>query len=338
VLLVACAPAAQPAAPSVAGGASGTAPSPPVDLAFRLNWTKYGEHAFFFVALEKGFYREQGLNVTINEGSGSATVAKLIGAGTDPIGYVDTPTMMQAVAAGVPIKSVLVIQQKNPSSVIYRLDNPIRTAKDLEGKKIAHTAGDSFGALFPALVAANNLDMSKIQLVSLPTAAAKETALLQGQVDGMMGFYNDQPLRMMKNTGVKLSWLKFFDWGVNVLSTGVVVNEEFLKTKPEIVRKFLAGTVKGIEYTKANPDEAAQIFAKYAGEQGFDKELSRQEIDETIPLLQTPTTQGWPTGCMSAKDWQASYELLVKYTGLKTGMDPLSFFTNDYLPYKCPSN
>ncbi|MCL6650108.1 MAG: co-chaperone GroES [Chloroflexi bacterium] len=121
-----------------------------------------------------------------------------------------------------------------------------------------------------------------------------------------------------------------------------IVLPDTAKEKPQKGRVLAVGPGKVLEDGTRQAMEVkvddTVIFAKYAGEQGFDNELSRQEIDETIPLLQTPTTQGWPTGCMSAKDWQASYELLVKYTGLKTGMDPLSFFTNDYLPYKCPSN
>ena len=76
----------------------------PVPLQFRLNWTLYGEHAPFFLGVDKGFYLEEGLDVEILEGSGSATVVKLIGNGTNVIGYADSATMMRGVTAGVPVK------------------------------------------------------------------------------------------------------------------------------------------------------------------------------------------------------------------------------------------
>ncbi len=324
------APAAAAAAPTTAAPAASAQLTP---LQFRLNWTLYGEHAFFYAALEKGFYKEQGLDVKINEGSGSGNVLKQVAAGSDPIGYVDTPTLLKGLAEGVPVKSVLVVQQRGPSSIIYRMDTPIKTPADLKGKKIAFTAGDSFSAIFPALLAANNLKDTDMTIVSLPTPAAKETGLLQKQIDGFGGFYNDQPLRMMdREKEAKLGWMPFFDFGVNVLGTGIVVNEQYLKDKPDLVKKFLAGVVKGMDYEKANPQDAAQIFSKYAPE--FHPALAKQEIDQTIPLLQTENTKGKPTGVMSEKDWQNTYDLLVKYTGLKGGMTPSSFFTNDYLPAK----
>jgi NitT/TauT family transport system substrate-binding protein len=139
---------------------------------------------------------------------------------------------------------------------------------------------------------------------------------------------------MDREKSAKLEWMPFFDHGVNVLSTGIVVNEQFLKEKPEVVRSFLAGTVRGIQYEKANPDEASEIFSKYAP--SFHKELAKQEIEQTLPLLETENTRGQPTGCMSLKDFQSTYELLVRYGSLKAGLDPAMFFTNDYLPAKCP--
>lgn len=318
------------ASPAVSATSSGQTL---VDVPFRLNWTLYGEHAFFFTALDKGFYQEQGLRVTINEGSGSANVLKQVGAGSDPIGYVDTPVVLQGVASGVPVKIVLVVQQKSPAAIIYREDNPIRTAAELRGKRIAVTAGDAFSTLLPALLAANNLTESDLNITSLPTPAAKEAALLQAQIDGFGGFFNDQPLRLMDREPVKLGWLPFFDHGVSVLSTGVVVNEGFLKERPEVVRKFLAASVKGIEYTRDHPDEAAQIFSKYAS--AFSPSLAKQEIDLTVPLLQTERTKNQPLGCMSLQDFQSTYDLLVRYAKLAPGLDPATFFTNDYLPQRC---
>src|SRR6266581_6621480 len=91
---------------------------------FRLNWTLYGEHAPFFVARDKGFYKDEGLDVEILEGSGSTTVAQLVANATNPVAYVDAATMMRGISAGMPIKAVGVTLQQSPMSFIYRADNP----------------------------------------------------------------------------------------------------------------------------------------------------------------------------------------------------------------------
>src|SRR5437667_11103045 len=90
---------------------------------FRLNWTLYGEHAPFFVALDKGFYKEEGLDVEILEGSGSTTVAQLVANSTNPVAYLDAATMMRGIGAGMPIRAVGVTLQQSPMSFIYRAAN-----------------------------------------------------------------------------------------------------------------------------------------------------------------------------------------------------------------------
>jgi NitT/TauT family transport system substrate-binding protein len=111
---------------------------------FRLNWTLYGEHAPFFVALDKGFYKEEGLDVEILEGSGSTTVAQLVANATNPVAYVDAATMMRGIGAGMPIKAVGVTLQQSPMSFIYRADNPKPSKiEEIKGSRIAITAGDA---------------------------------------------------------------------------------------------------------------------------------------------------------------------------------------------------
>ena len=120
---------------------------------FRLNWTLYGEHAPFFVAPDKGFYKEEGLDVEILEGSGSTTVAQLVANMTNPVAYVDAATMMRGVGAGMPIKAVGVTLQQSPMSFIYRADAPRPTKIDeIKGSRIAITAGDASLAIFTAFM------------------------------------------------------------------------------------------------------------------------------------------------------------------------------------------
>src|SRR5687768_14301084 len=118
---------------------------------FRLNWTASGEHAPFFVAREKGFYAEEGLDVEVLDGSGSTTVLQLVAAGTSPVAYADASTMMRGVANGMPVKAVGVPLQQSPHAFIYRADAPRPTkVSEVKGMRIAVTAGDSSLTVFNA--------------------------------------------------------------------------------------------------------------------------------------------------------------------------------------------
>src|SRR6201990_3740939 len=105
-------------AAALAAAALSTAGSAQDNFSFRLNWTLYGEHAPFFVALDKGFYKAEGLEVEILEGSGSTTVAQLTANATNPVSYVDAATMMRGVNAGMPIRAVGVTLQQSPMAFI----------------------------------------------------------------------------------------------------------------------------------------------------------------------------------------------------------------------------
>src|SRR5262249_53560201 len=164
---------------------------------FRLNWTLYGEHAPFFVALDKGFYKAEGLDVEILEGSGSTTVAQLVANATNPVAYVDAATMMRGIGAGMPIPSVGVTLQQSPMSFIYRADNPRPTKlEEIKGSRIAITAGDASLAIFTAFLGKVNMQMSDVQLITVQNPQAKEQAVLNKQADSLLGYFMDQGPRM----------------------------------------------------------------------------------------------------------------------------------------------
>ena len=260
-------------------------------FSFRLNWTLYGEHAPFFVALDKGFYKEAGLDVDIVEGSGSTTVAQLTANATNPVSYVDAATMMRGINAGMPIKAVGVTLQQSPMSFIYRADNP-RPNKiaDIKDSRIAITAGDASLAIFTAFM--GKLDM---KLITVANPAAKEQAVLGGQADSLLGYFMDQGPRMQLKSGVKMGWTRLYDMaGITTLSSAIIVNNDWVKDpkNADQLKRFLAASQRGWEYTRKNVDEAAAIFIKHAP--SFNTEIALLEINGTLTITNTKHTQGKP--------------------------------------------
>src|SRR5690349_20088023 len=300
---------------------------------FRLNWTLYGEHAPFFVALDKGFYKEEGLEVEILEGSGSTTVAQLVSNMTTPVAYVDAATMMRGVGAGMPIKAVGVTLQQSPMAFIYRADAARPTKiSEIKGSRIAITAGDASLTIFTAFMGKLGMKVEDVQMITVANPAAKEQAVLAKQADALLGYFMDQGPRMQLQTGVKMGWTRLYDMaGVTTLSSAIIANNDWMKDakNQDLLRKFLRASQRGWQYSFDHRDEAAEIFRKSAPV--FTQEIARLEVDGTMTIIRTKRTEGKPIAWSDAGDWAESQDLLARYAKLKPQPDVGVYFTNAYL-------
>jgi NitT/TauT family transport system substrate-binding protein len=306
---------------------------------FRLNWTLYGEHAPFFVARDKGFYSEEGLDVEILEGSGSTTVAQLVSNMNNPVAYVDAATMMRGVGTGMPIKAVGVTLQQSPMSFIYRADAPRPTKiEEIKGSRIAITAGDASLAIFTAFMGKLGMKLDDVQLITVANPQSKEQAVLNKQADALLGYFMDQGPRMQLQTGVKMGWTRLYDMaGVSTLSSAIIANSDWLKEpkNQDQLRRFLRASQRGWQYAFDNRDEAAEIFMKHAP--AFNKEISLLEINGTMTILHSAKTKDKPLAWSAVEDWKESQDLLENFAKLKAQPDVNVYFTNEYLsapPYK----
>jgi NitT/TauT family transport system substrate-binding protein len=318
---------------AVAAG-SGVASAQALDkFPFRLNWTIYGEHTGFFVARDKGFYKEEGLEVEIQEGSGSTTVSQLVANATAPVAYVDAATMMRGVGAGMPIRSVAVMQQQSPMAFIYRADaaRPTKIA-EIKGTRVAITAGDASLAIFTAFMGKLGMKLDDVQMITVATPAAKEQAVLNKQADALLGYFTDQGPRMQLQTGVKMGWTRLYDMaGVTTLSSAVIVNNDWAKDakNQDRLRRFLRASQRGWQHMIDNRDEAAATLIKAAPV--FNTEVALLEIVGTISIMRTDRMKDRPIGMSAAEDWKDSQELLEKFAKLKPQPDVSIYFTNSFL-------
>jgi NitT/TauT family transport system substrate-binding protein len=300
---------------------------------FRLNWTLYGEHAPFFVARDKGFYAAEGLEVEIQEGSGSTTVAQLVANATSPVAYVDAATMMRGVGAGMPIKAVGVTLQQSPMAFIYRADAARPTKiSEIKGSRIAITAGDASLAIFTAFMGKLGMKLEDVQMITVANPAAKEQAVLAKQADALLGYFMDQGPRMQLQTGVKMGWTRLYDMaGVTTLSSAIIANNNWMKEakNQDSLRRFLRASQRGWQYSFDNRAEAAEIFRKAAPV--FTQEIALLEVDGTMSIIRTDRTKGKPIAWSDAGDWKDSQDLLSKFAKLNAQSDVNVYFTNDYL-------
>jgi NitT/TauT family transport system substrate-binding protein len=300
---------------------------------FRLNWTLYGEHAPFFVARDKGFYAQEGLDVEIQEGSGSTTVAQLVASSNSPVAYVDAATMMRGITNGMPIKAVGVTLQQSPMAFIYRADAPRPTRlSEIKGSRIALTAGDASLTIFTAFMGKVGMKLEDVQMITVANPQGKEQAVLNKQADALLGYFMDQGPRMQLQTGVKMGWTRLYDLGgVSTLSSAMIANNNWLKDakNQDLLRRFLRASQRGWQYSFDNRAEAAEIFRKAAP--AFTQEIALLEVEGTMSIIRTERTKGKPIAWSDIGDWRDSQDLLAKFAKLNPQPDLNTYFTNEYL-------
>ena len=300
---------------------------------FRLNWTLYGEHAPFFVARDKGFYAQEGIEIEIQEGSGSTTVSQLVASNNSPVAYVDAATMMRGISNGMPIRAVGVTLQESPMAFIYRADaaRPTKIA-DIKGSRIAMTAGDASLAIFTAFMGKLGMKMEDVQVITVANPQGKEQAVLNKQADALLGYFMDQGPRMQLQTGVKMGWTRLYDMaGVTTLSSAIIVNNNWVKDakNQDLLRRFLRASQRGWQHSFDNRAEAAEIFRKAAPV--FTQEIALLEVEGTMSIIRTERTKGRAIGMTDVGDWRDTQDLLSKFAKLTPQADLNTYFTNEYL-------
>lgn len=300
---------------------------------FRLNWTASGEHAGYFVARDKGFYRDEGLDVEVLDGSGSSTALKLVANGTSPVVQADAATMMRGVASGMPIKAVAVPLQISPMAFIYRADAPRPTKiSEVKGMRVAVTAGDASMTLFTAFLGKVGLKLDDVEIITVASTAAKDQAMLNRQADALIGFFMDQGVRLEPQTGVKIGYSRVYDLaGVSTLSSAIIVNNDWLKDarNQELLRRFLRASQRGWQYAFENRREAAEIFVN--SKPTIPQVIAQGTLDGAMTLIRTERSKGLPLLASAAEDWKDTQDLLATYAKLTPMPDINVYYTNAYL-------
>ena len=296
-------------------------------LTVRFTWKLKGEYAPLYVALDKGYFKAEGLEVHLAEGNGAQNVLRAVGAGNEKFGYGPAVAAAQAVTQGLPVKVAALYQTSAPMGVIAFPEIPLKAPKDLEGKRLAISVGETFGDMIRPFTRINNVDLSKIQLIQMD-ASARTSQFLTRKIDVMSVYLSNELPQLEKRIGAKFNVLKVTDYGLNVLGSSMYVSNAFAEQNPETVRKLLRAIAKGYRDAMADPKEAAKIMAKYMAVPEHPDVLEQQVI---ATVVTTNAPAGRPLAWQADADWQANLNLL-KETGAIADVKPLgTYFTNQFL-------
>ena len=234
-------------------------------IKFSLDFKFEGPSAPFLVPLDKGYYKAEGLDVTIDSAAGSLEPINRVASGTYDMGFGDVNSLIKFRDAnpGTPIKAVFMVYNKPPFSIVGRKSRGVVKPKDLEGKKLGAPAPDGAYAQWPIFVQANGIDASKVTIenVGFPV---REPMLAAGQVDAITGFSFSSFINL-KDKGVPvddITVLLMADYGVNLYGNVIIVNPKFASEHPDAVKGFLKAFVKGLKETVKSPDAAVDSVIK----------------------------------------------------------------------------
>lgn len=295
-------------------------------MTFQLNWVAGGANAGFASAVGEGYYKDAGLNVTLVQGNGSGNTVQLVASGRALIGYADAVAIMQLVAKGAPLKVISTVYQSNPNEVSALKKTGIKSIKDLAGKKVGVPSGSSQTTMLPLFLRANNLKESDMTLLNMPPTAMVP-ALLQGQVDAILGSMDAYQIQL-EAQGAELDNFRFADYGVPTVSTSIFANETYLKDNAEVVKKFVAASLKGWDFAIKNPEKAVKNLKAVFPE--MNEKLAAAELAAIGPLF----CSGGAKFIGKAEDahWTRSQALLSEVGLLPAGQDPKGYYSNAFLP------
>jgi NitT/TauT family transport system substrate-binding protein len=293
-----------------------------------LNWYLGGLHTPVYLGVERGYYEEEGIDLTINEGRGSGRAVQVIAAKGDTFGMSDAGSLMLGAAQGAPIKAVMSLLNTSGFGIISLKESGIETVKDLEGKTLAVSPGDALTQLFPAVVAANDLDADSIELVFMDPPA-KPVAVMEKTTDALLGGIDDQYF-LIEAQGHEPAALRFADIGVNTVGITVHTNEDTLAENPDLVKRFVKASVRSWQAALDDPEAAVDAALKVKPD--LNRESTLKQLQADLGLLFSANTEGKGIGYGAPEDWLHTEELLAEYRDLDTDRPTSSFYTNEFLP------
>ena len=275
-----------------------------------------------YVAQEKGYFEEQGLDVEIQHSTGEHL--NLLMSGEVDFTTVDGNSVLQRRAEpGLPIVAIALFGQRGQQAFLALSDSGISAPKDWEGKTFGYKV--TIPVDYLAILEAEGVDRSQIQEVRV---GFDPRVLTEGQVDVLAAFKSNEP-NVIRGLGFDVNMFDAADYGVPTLGLTYIVRQEQIDEDPDTVERFLKATMKGLEFAAANTEETLDIVLKYA--EGADREHMRFMLDAEFADAVSPLTDTNGLGWMSEEQWQEFHDSLLKYGALPGSQDVSAAFTDDFL-------
>ncbi|WP_413724964.1 ABC transporter substrate-binding protein [Sodalis sp. RH16] len=304
------------------------------DVSVQLDWVVRGGHAPFFVARDKGFFAQNGINVTaIRKGSGTSDALRLVANGNADFGFGDLPTLITSRAQGVNDKALIAFNQKTPLAMLsIKAKHPLAKPADLKGLNIGvHPSGSTF-VFLKAFLTSNGMSLGDIKQSTV--SPPYESFLLMGRVDSVPGYVDAEVPELEAKAGGagSLSILYGGDFGYDAYGSGVFTSDKMIAAKPDVVKRFVKAYLQAFAYSLDHPKEAVAILVKdnpeYQGKENVLAEQLGQDIQHTAT---SEFTQSQGLGIITAGQWKKTADILISQQVLAKDADYNAAFDTSFL-------
>ena len=303
-------------------------------IPFTLDWKFEGPSAPFFNAIDKGYFKEAGLDVEISPGKGSLDAIPKVATGSFPLGFADINSLIKFLDQnpGAPVTAIMMIYDKPPFAVIGRKSLGIKSPADLPGSVLGAPPPDGAWAQFPSFAKANGLDMNKIKVepVGFPT---REPMLAEGKVASVTGYSFSSFLNLVR-LGVPeddITTILMADHGLKLYGNAIIVNTDFASSNAKVVKSFLGAVGKGWKDAVSNPSSAIDALVKR--NPAADKNLEERRFNLALTgNVMTDYVIKNGMGNIDKARFEAAIAQLSETYKYKTKPDLKLYFTDAYLP------
>jgi len=306
------------------------------EITLTMNWRADSAHLGFALAQTMGFYADEDLDVTLEEGRGSSVAAQLVATGQADLGYADAGAALNVASKGAPIRIIATIWKAGQFGVVYLDDSGIFEPSDLVGKKVAVAPGTAMVPLMPVFLAANGIAESDVEIVSA-AQNANLGLLTSGQVDAVAETPENVVVPLAAE-GVGASNMYFYNHGVPLISLSLIAREDKLQQNPDLYQRFVRATLKGWAAAMEDPEAAVDALMEVFPE----AEKSREALLTSAPYSFSsvcPGGSGDLIGVTAPESWDRTYEVMTTAMEFPSDRPITDYYTQDILPQEpvvCP--
>ncbi|WP_372922422.1 ABC transporter substrate-binding protein [Roseovarius sp.] len=305
------------------------------ELKMILNWRYQGPQSWFFLADDKGYFNQAGIDMVLDQGSGSGAAVGQVAGGAYDVGFGDVNALIRLAATNPDEAPICVYQMYNkpPFTVAVLSDSDIMTAEDLESRLLGGAPNDGALKLFPAFANLAGLDTSTIEILNFKSNL-REQMLKNEEVEGVFGYVNtirfSAKLSGM-NPDEEIRFISYGDYGMDLYSNGMIIPKEMAENEPEMVEGMIWAINEGVKDTLANLDAAVDAVANR--EPLIDREVEKERLIATLQdEMNHPELATTGLGAVDPERFAKAIDIVVEADQLPRTPDTSEIYTDAFLP------
>jgi len=292
---------------------------------FVLNWVPGGDHAPVYWAREQGWYEEAGIDLVIEDGSGSGASAKKVGVGRNEVGIADLPTMLQARGQGADLVAVMNLYANSPYGIYWQKSSGIESFEDLQGRSIGNPPFDAARQMWPAIAKVLDIDPDSVDFVNVQPNA-KVAAMQSGSIDATTNFYNVHYI-YERIFGDDMGFVALRDLGFNPYGNSIIANGPWLEENPELAKSFVQITQRAYAQCVTEPDPCIETLSQ-AGSQKVEDVTENWNL--VVELMTHDTSVNNALGYFAPERMESDYEAVATSFDIED-YDVEEAYTNEFL-------